>query len=77
MYNGTGQQSPVAMTTVRGLAFLVGTVSAVVINWVLWPFVSRHELRKAISAMIFFMSIVYRSEFVPRPYLNQPLTSRT
>jgi hypothetical protein len=33
----------------------------VVINWIWWPFVARHELRKAVSAMLFFMSIIYRS----------------
>lgn len=43
-----------------GLAFVVGVVSAVVVNWVLWPFVARHELRKSISAMLFHSAIIYR-----------------
>lgn len=50
------------MAVTRGLAFLVGTVSAVVINWILWPFIARHELRKALSAMLFFQSLLYRSK---------------
>ncbi|KAM0331666.1 hypothetical protein ACHAQA_003345 [Verticillium albo-atrum] len=56
-----GQQSAAHMAVTRGVAFLVGTVSAVMINWVLWPFVSRHELRKAISSMLFYQSVIYRS----------------
>ena len=49
-----------------GLAFLVGTVVPIVVNWVLWPFVARHELRFALSSMMFFMSIIYRSKgFLP------------
>ncbi|KAH0601692.1 hypothetical protein MHUMG1_00571 [Metarhizium humberi] len=31
------------------------------INWVLWPFVARRELRHALSSMLFFMSILYRN----------------
>lgn len=54
--------SPVAITISRGLAFVVGVVAAVLINWILWPFVARHELRKAVSAMLFFLSIIYRSK---------------
>lgn len=54
--------SPVTITISRGIAFVVGVVAAVIINLVIWPFVARHELRKACSAMLFFLSIVYRSE---------------
>jgi hypothetical protein len=43
-----------------GVAFVVGVVSAVVVNWVLWPFIARHELRKSISAMLFHSAIIYR-----------------
>ncbi|KAA8566968.1 hypothetical protein EYC84_010064 [Monilinia fructicola] len=50
--------STVAWT--RGVAFMVGTVSAVVVNWFLWPFVARHELRKALSSMLIYCSIIYR-----------------
>ncbi len=41
---------------------MVGVVASVVINWIIWPFVARHELRKAMSEMMFFMSVAYRSE---------------
>ncbi|ROT34848.1 hypothetical protein SODALDRAFT_317301 [Sodiomyces alkalinus F11] len=56
-----GRATPAFMAVTRGLAFLVGTVSAVVINWLLWPFIARHELRKALSSMLFFQSVIYRS----------------
>ena len=57
-----GGGSPVTITISRGLAFVVGVVAAVMINWILWPFVARHELRKAVSAMLFFLSVIYRSK---------------
>jgi hypothetical protein len=44
----------------RGVAFVVGVVAAVIINWIIWPFVARHELRKALSAMMIYSSIIYR-----------------
>lgn len=58
----TDGESPVTIAISHGLAFVVGVVAAVVINWILWPFVARHELRKAVSAMLFFLSIIYRSK---------------
>lgn len=58
----TDSGSPVTITISRGLAFVVGVVAAILINWILWPFVARHELRKAVSAMLFFLSIIYRSK---------------
>lgn len=30
-------------------------------NWILWPFVARHELRKSLAAMILHSAIVYRA----------------
>lgn len=44
----------------HGLAFIVGVVSAIVVNWILWPFIARHELRKSLSAMLFHSAIIYR-----------------
>ena len=39
----------------------MGVVASVVVNWILWPFVARHDLRKGLSSMLFYCSIVYRS----------------
>lgn len=64
-------QTTIAATTGRGVAFVVGVVAAVVINWILWPFVARHELRKAVSAMLFFLSIMYRSIVAKYIYYEQ------
>jgi hypothetical protein len=50
----------VTLSLSLGLAFVVGVVSAVVVNWILWPFVARHELRKSISAMLFHSAVIYR-----------------
>ncbi|RPB14984.1 hypothetical protein P167DRAFT_582458, partial [Morchella conica CCBAS932] len=52
----------------RGAALIVGIVSAVVVNWVIWPFVARHELRKSLSFMMLNLGISYRgvvARFVP------------
>lgn len=56
-----GLPSVVWISWTRGLAFVVGVVAAVVTNWILWPFVARHELRKALSSMLIYSSIIYRS----------------
>ena len=45
---------------IRGLTFLVGVVAATIVNWVLWPFIARHQLRKSVSSMLFFVSVIYR-----------------
>ena len=55
-----GLPSVVQIAWTRGLAFVVGVIAAVVVNWILWPFVARHELRKALSAMLIYSSIIYR-----------------
>ncbi len=54
------QSSIVRIAWTRGVAFVVGVVAAVGVNWVLWPFVARHELRKALSSMLIYESIIYR-----------------
>ena len=43
----------------------------IVVNWVLWPFVARHELRFALSSMLFFMSIIYRSVVAKYVYFEE------
>lgn len=58
--NNHGLPSVVHIAWTRGLAFVVGVVAAVVVNWVLWPFVARHELRKALAAMMIYSSLIYR-----------------
>lgn len=55
-----GLPGVVHISWTRGVAFVVGVVASVFINWILWPFVARHELRKALSAMLIYSSIIYR-----------------
>ena len=52
--------SVVTIAWTRGLAFIVGLVAALTVNWILWPFVARHELRKSLAAMILHSAIRYR-----------------
>jgi len=59
-YTGHGEPSIVRFAWTRGLAFIVGVVAAIVVNWILWPFIARHELRKSVSAMILHSAILYR-----------------
>lgn len=50
----------VTLALTHGAAFVIGVVSAIVVNWILWPFVARHELRKSLSAMMLHSAIIYR-----------------
>ncbi|KAI0104516.1 hypothetical protein F4814DRAFT_430946 [Daldinia grandis] len=56
-----GKPSPATVAATHGVAMVVGVVASVIVNWVLWPFVARHDLRKATATMMFYCSIVYRS----------------
>jgi hypothetical protein len=70
----TDDSTSAYVTTIsRGVSFVVGVVASVVINWIIWPFVARHELRKSLAMMLFFMSIVYRSESSNTCYLPRAL----
>lgn len=60
-YTLHGEPSAVKIAWTRGVALIIGIVSAVVINWVIWPFVARHELRKSLSFMMLNLGISYRS----------------
>ncbi|KAH7323695.1 hypothetical protein BKA65DRAFT_73210 [Rhexocercosporidium sp. MPI-PUGE-AT-0058] len=66
-----GLPSTAHIAWTRGLAFVVGVVAAVVVNWVLWPFVARHELRKALAAMMIYSSIIYRGVVAKYVYFEQ------
>lgn len=55
----------------KGLVFFVGTTTPIVVNWFLWPFVARHELRSALSSMLFFMSVMYRNVVANYVYFDE------
>lgn len=59
--NTKADPSITTLAWTHGAAFAAGVISAVVVNWMLWPFVARHELRKSISAMILHCGISYRN----------------
>ncbi|KAI0534119.1 hypothetical protein GGR58DRAFT_484026 [Xylaria digitata] len=56
-----GEPSVAEIAATRGASMVFGVVASIIVNWVLWPFVARHDLRKGIASMIFNCSIVYRS----------------
>ncbi|KAK6363667.1 hypothetical protein TWF730_001087 [Orbilia blumenaviensis] len=58
-YDGIVPPHKIAYT--RGTAMIVGVLASVFINWFLWPFVARHELRKSLANMLINLSIVYRT----------------
>ncbi|KAF3929344.1 hypothetical protein AA313_de0210175 [Arthrobotrys entomopaga] len=60
-YNDKGSPSVTLIAYTRGTSFIVGVLASVFINWCLWPFVARHELRKSLANMLINLSIVYRS----------------
>lgn len=59
-YTAGGYPSVLTIAWTRGVAFIVGLVAALTVNWVLWPFVARHELRKSLSSMMLHSAILYR-----------------
>ncbi|KAH8808461.1 hypothetical protein F5884DRAFT_732843 [Xylogone sp. PMI_703] len=58
-YDAGGLPSVTQIAWTRGVAIVIGVVSAIVMNSILWPFVARHELRKALSAMLVYSSVIY------------------
>ena len=60
-YDNKGRPSIAYIGWTGGVAFVVGVFAPIVTNWVLWPFVARHELRKSIAQLILHSAIVYRS----------------
>lgn len=61
IYTNISEKSVLHMAWTRGLAFLSGIAAAIVVNWILWPFIARHELRKSVSAMLLHCAILYRA----------------
>lgn len=57
---GEGNLSIVDAAWAHGVAFIVGVMSAILISWMLWPFIARHELRKSLSLMIYYLALIYR-----------------
>ncbi|EXA00458.1 hypothetical protein FOWG_00678 [Fusarium oxysporum f. sp. lycopersici MN25] len=55
----------------KGLVFLIGTIAPIIVNWILWPFIARHELRIALSSMILYMSIMYRNVVANYVYFDE------
>ncbi|KAI5788130.1 hypothetical protein FPQ18DRAFT_53957 [Pyronema domesticum] len=58
-YNTSGR-SATEIAWSRAAALVTGCVAAVVVNWIVWPFVARHELRKSLSYMLLNLGIAYR-----------------
>ncbi|KAL8985204.1 MAG: hypothetical protein Q9205_001025 [Flavoplaca limonia] len=55
----------------RGLAFAVGILASILTNWVMWPFVARHELKKSLATMMLHLAILYRSVTSKYIYYNE------
>ncbi|KAI1175218.1 hypothetical protein F4777DRAFT_340427 [Nemania sp. FL0916] len=74
-----GVQPSIAKTAAtRGAVMIFGVIASILVNWVLWPFVARHDLRKGLASMLFNCSIVYRSTISQYVYYEQgnPPTKR-
>lgn len=59
-HRAKGGEGPKEIAWSRGVALVTGVVAAVIVNWVVWPFVARHELRKSLSCMLLNLGIAYR-----------------
>ncbi|KAF8534386.1 hypothetical protein BDD12DRAFT_988808 [Trichophaea hybrida] len=59
-YNTEGRHNSAEIAWSRGIALVTGVVAAVIVNWIVWPFIARHELRKSLSYMLLNLGIAYR-----------------
>ncbi|KAI0446327.1 hypothetical protein F4803DRAFT_559499 [Xylaria telfairii] len=66
-----GRPSVSQIAATRGGAMVFGVVVSIIINWILWPFIARHDLRKGLASMIFNCSIVYRSTIAKYVYYEE------
>ncbi|KAI0467529.1 hypothetical protein F4859DRAFT_493628 [Xylaria cf. heliscus] len=66
-----GRPSVSQIAATRGAAMIFGVVLSIIVNWVLWPFIARHDLRKGLASMIFNCSIVYRSTIAKYVYYEE------
>ncbi|KAL6404793.1 hypothetical protein AUP68_11624 [Ilyonectria robusta] len=71
LQNQSDASSAALLAIHKGLVFFVGTTTPIIVNWVLWPFVARHELRYALSSMLFFMSVIYRNVVANYVYFDE------
>lgn len=69
-YTSRGQPSITTIAWTRGLAFAVGVIAAMLVNWMLWPFIARHELRKSLSSMMLHTAILYRGVIAKYVYYS-------
>jgi len=69
--DNAGSPSVAYLGWTRGIVFVIGVVSAVVVNWILWPFVARDELRTSITNMLLHSAIIYRRIVAKYIYHNQ------
>lgn len=69
--NMDSQTNVMRVAWTRGVAFLIGVVAAVTVNWFLWPFVARHELKKAVAAMLVYSSVIYRGVVAKYVYYEE------
>ncbi|KAI4204068.1 MAG: hypothetical protein LQ350_001461 [Teloschistes chrysophthalmus] len=70
-----GQPSIITIAWTRGLAFAIAILASILTNWIIWPFVARHELRKSLSMMMLHLAILYRgviSKYIYYDSLHQP-----
>ena len=44
----------------RGVTLIIGVASPILINWIFWPFVARHEVRKVMSMVLLHLSQCYQ-----------------
>jgi hypothetical protein len=70
IYNHAGLPSVLLLAWTRGTAMAIGVVAAIIINWLLWPFLARHQMRKSISGMLLHLTVLYRGVVSNYVYYN-------
>ncbi|KAI5800085.1 hypothetical protein EDC01DRAFT_534020 [Geopyxis carbonaria] len=76
-YNDDGAHPTLEIAWTRGTALMAGVVAAVIVNWLVWPFVARHELRKSLSSMLLSLGTSYRGVVARKGiYITNPTTNQ-
>ncbi len=76
-YTNQARPSITTFAWTRGLAFVIGVIAAALVNWILWPFIARHELRKSLSTMLLHSAILYRGVIAKYIYYTDPTSAPT
>ncbi|ODV62647.1 Bre4p ASCRUDRAFT_74984 [Ascoidea rubescens DSM 1968] len=58
-----------------GSCIIISVITSIAMNWILWPFIARNEVRKSFAPLLLFLSQCYQSiadRYLYRDYYDDP-----